>query len=321
MSSNPVTDARVWYSPLIESDRYLPEGPRAVTVLGEDGVLWVNIQTSAEATTGELLFHAWDGGGVHRFKMPGRPGFALPTDRPDVAFVGCEKMLGTFHFKTQQWTRFGAIPDENPRTIINDGEVVPGGRAIVFGTKDVRFADPIAQLYLFTLDDHRLTVLSNHQTCSNGKVFAGSGRVLQLYDIDTPRKVVTRYRLDLDHRRLADEGIAIDLRDRTDFPDGMCDGGDGTVIIGFYNPAVADAGEACRYRLSDGQLVETWRTPGSPRVTCPLLVKRPDGIRVLLTTATEGMPDEMRAKCPEAGSLFLGATNLKELPKGEVVKL
>ena len=86
------------------------------------------------------------------------------------------------------------IPDANPRTIINDGEVVPGGRAVVFGTKDVRFADPIAHLYLFTLDD-RLTTLADGQLCSNGKVFARDRR---LYDIDTPRRNVIRYRLDLD---------------------------------------------------------------------------------------------------------------------------
>ena len=83
---------------------------------------------------------------------------------------------------------------------------MPGGRAVVFGTKDVRFADPIAHLYLYTLDDNRLTVLADGQICSNGKVFAADDGGLILYDIDTPRKVVARYRLDVAARTLTDGG-------------------------------------------------------------------------------------------------------------------
>jgi sugar lactone lactonase YvrE len=253
--------------------------------------------------------------------MPARPGFAFPTDAPDTLFVGLEKAVGTLNLKSGLWTPFATIPDDDPRTIINDGEIVPGGRAVVFGTKDVRFADPIAALYLFTLADHKLTTLAGGQTCSNGKVFATETGGFALYDIDTPRKVVTRYRLDVAERTLTEDRIAVDLRAEEAFPDGMCDCGDGTVIVAFYNPHRGGAGKAGRYMLGLGHPVQTWSTPGSPRVTCPLLVARDDTVKLILTTATEGMPADLRKDSPNAGNLFVADMVLSNVPAAEVVRL
>lgn len=317
----PTTEARVWFAPEREEDRFLPEGPRETTVLGSPGVMWVNIQTAPDATAGNVWLRSWADGEVRSFRMPGRPGFVFPTDRPGIVMAGCTKTLVLFDLRSGKWEPMATIPDADPRTIINDGEIVPGGRAVVFGTKDTRFKDPIAHLYLYTRDDGRLTVLAERQLCSNGKVFVRDDRGLILYDIDTPRKVVTRYRFDLARRTISDEGVAVDLRHRDDYPDGMCDGGDGTVIVAFYNPAFAEAGRAGRFRLGSGELVEEWTTPGSPRVTCPLLVERVGGVGLILTTATEGMPAEMRARCPNAGSLLLAGTGLARMPPAEVVRI
>ena len=70
-----------------------------------------------------------------------------------------------------------------------------------------------------------------------------------------------------------------------------------------------------------GETVQEWTTPGSPRVTCPLLVRRPDGVKLILTTATEGMPAETRARCPNARCLFIADMQLAECPAGEMVRL
>jgi sugar lactone lactonase YvrE len=191
----------------------------------------------------------------------------------------------------------------------------------VFGTKDTRFADPIAQLYLYTLDDNRVSMLADRQVCSNGKVFAADDRGVILFDIDTPTRQVVRYRLDVATRTAIPDGVALDLRGEPGFPDGMCDCGDGSVVVAFYNPEPVAAGRAVRYDLASGRAVEEWMTPGSPRVTCPLLVTRPDGVKLVLTTATEGMPAEQRAKCPEAGNLFAAATRLSSCPAAELVRL
>lgn len=69
----------------------------------------------------------------------------------------------------------------------------------MFGTKDTKFdmEAKLAQLYLYTVDDNRISVLADKQVCSNGKVIATDERGPILYDIDTPTRKVVRYRLDL----------------------------------------------------------------------------------------------------------------------------
>ena len=309
------TIGKVWFRPSTPGDGFLPEGPRVVG----DSIAWVNIQAGADAAVGHLHTQSRDGGQHRRYDLPARPGFVLPTSRPGVVLAGCDKVVGLYDLSNDEWTPLAAIPDTHPRTIINDGEVTPDGRAVVFGTKDTKFADPIAHLYLFTPADNRLTVLADRQTCSNGKVFADGGATL--YDIDTPRRVVTRYRLDPADRTLTEEGVALDLRHRHDFPDGMRDAGDGTVLIAFYNPHFADAGTAVRYRLDTGGAVHEWHTPGSPRVTCPLLDRRPDGVTLYLTTAVEGMPADQHARCPNAGCLFVADAAGCNPPPADVVLL
>jgi sugar lactone lactonase YvrE len=309
--------ARLLVAGEVEEDKFLPEGPRVMPLFGREALVWVNIQTAATATRGAVHAYFFDTHERRRWTTPARPGFVFPTDAPDTVLVGMEKAVGTLNLATGLWTPFAKLADASPRTIINDGEIVPGGRAVVFGTKDVNFAEPVAHLYLFTLDDHRLAVLADGQTCSNGKVFAGD----VLFDIDTPRKVVTKYRLDVKRRTLMEEGVAVDLRSHPAFPDGMCDAGDGTAIVTFYTPDRGGAGVAERYRLGTGELLERWETPGSPRVTCPLLAKRPDGVKLILTTCTEGMPANLRADAPHAGSLFVADTSFTSVPPAEVVRL
>jgi len=313
------TQARVW-SEL--GSYYLGEGPREVVIEGSPELAWVDIQTGENAKTGTIQRHPLTGGLDRKFPAPGRPGFMIPIAGSNRVLVGVEKNLQICDLVSGDWGKpLAPIPDEHPRTIINDGQVVPGGNAIVFGTKDTQFKDPIANLYLYTVDDNRVSVLADKQKCSNGKVFMSNEGGLFLFDIDTPTRKVARYRLDVAARRATPDGVAVDVANQVGFPDGMCDCGDGTAIIAFYNPDYAEAGRAVRFDLSTGKAIEEWTTPGSPRVTCPLLIKRPDGVKLILTTAIEGMPADMRAKCPNAGCLFIADTQLESCPHPEVVQL
>lgn len=320
------TTAKVYLTPPDESDRFLPEGPRWVTVGDKPALVWVNIQTAPDTTDGDIHIHfpGTDGSGDAGVGCPGRPGFLLPADEPNQALVGTTKDLHMVDLAESTWSEaFATIDDENPRTIINDGEVVPGGKAVVFGTKDTKFdADAkLANLYLYTVDDNVVSLLVDKQVCSNGKVFATDDRGLILYDIDTPTRKVVRYRLDVAARTATPDGTALDLANEPGFPDGMCDCGDGTVIVAFYNPDPVEAGRAVRYNLATGEALEEWLTPGSPRVTCPLLVQRPSGVKLLLTTCDEGMPAENRAKAPNAGCIFIADTEFSSCPPVEQVRL
>jgi sugar lactone lactonase YvrE len=294
-----------------------------MSVAGHAVLAWVNIQTESDAKSGTLnAHHTEDPLDDFSVPCPGRPGFFIPVQGGDRALVGVEKQILSCNLSEGEWSApLASIPEDNPRTIINDAEVVPGGKAIVFGTKDTQFKDQIAALYLYTVDDNRVTLLADKQLCSNGKVIRSDERGLILFDIDTPKRNVARYRLDVEARSVVADGVALDLTDQPGFPDGMCDCGDGSVIIAFYNPTLLPAGRAVRFDLVTGKAIEEWTTPGSPRVTCPLLVKRPDGVKLVLTTATEGMPAEMRLKCPNAGCLFIADTRLESCPDPELVRL
>lgn len=317
------TEARVLFTPEKEEDRYLPEGPRCYPTgpFGRQTALcWVNIQRGIDSACGDVFDVNLDQDEPpDRIEFIVRPGFVLPVTQGNYLF-GIEKKLLFTGPHSFGW-KPPPIPDDNPRTIINDAEVVPGGKAVVFGTKDTQFKDPIAHLYLYTVDDNRVSVLADKQLCSNGKVFRTDARGLVLFDIDTPKRNVVRYRLNVAARTATPDGVALDLADQPGFPDGMCDCGDGSVIVAFYNPDLVEAGRAVRFDLGTGKAVEEWTTPGSPRVTCPLLVKRPDGVKLILTTATEGMPAEMRARCPNAGCLFIADTTLPGCPEPELVRL
>ena len=320
------TEARVYLDFTDEPDRYLPEGPRWATVKGRPALVWVNIQRDPDSTAGDIHVHFpdTDGGDDYALPCPGRPGFVRITADGNDAVVGCEKDLRVVNLAEGLWTEpLATLPVTDPRTIMNDAEVVPGGKAIVFGTKDTQFdkAAKVAHLYLYTVEDDRITVLADKQVCSNGKVFATDPRGLILYDIDTPTHKVVRYRLDVAARTATPDGVAVDLAGYAGSPDGMTGCGDGTAIIAFYNPDYAAAGRAVRFDLTTGEALEEWTTPGSPRVTCPLLVKRDGGVKLVLTTATEGMPADLRVKCPNAGCLFIADTQLTDCPVPEVVRL
>lgn len=304
-----------------DEDRFLPEGPRSFTWQDREALAWVNIQKASDVKRGAIHLRFWNDGEEGLWNLAGRPGFVLPTDRPGIVLVGMEKEIGTLDLETNEFTPLATIPDTHPRTIINDGEIVPGGQAVVFGTKDTAFKEPIGHLYLFTLADSKITVLADRQTCSNGKAFATVARGLVLYDIDTPTRTVVRFRLDLAARTATPDGIAIDLRNTDGFPDGMCGVGDGSVIVAFYNPARVASGRAIRFDLQNGNAIEEWTTAAAPRVTCPLLVKQKDGVKLVLTTATEGMPADDFAASPQSGNLFITDTSFAECPAIELVKL
>ena len=61
---------------------------------------------------------------------------------------------------------------------------------------------------------------------------------------------------------------------------------------------------------ANGELEAVWKTPGSPRVTCPLLAEIEGEAVLLLTTAVEHMSAEEQARHPNAGCLFQAATSL-----------
>jgi len=306
----PIYEARPWFCPRGDELRFLPEGPR---VCGKDEISWVAIQHGSQATYGSLnvLRVGADLSVVENrnYVLDGRPGFAMPTTTAGQFLVGKEKQLVVYDITDGRCRTVGKpVEQDVTGTIINDAEMFEDG--LVFGAKDVQFTEPKAGLYLYRSLDGAMLQLRSDQVCSNGKVLKRrSDQTWTLWDIDTPRKQVVQYCLDVARGTLHEERVAIDLTDDEAYPDGMVETPDGqSVIIAMYNPHPAPWGEARQYSLTEGRCERLWRVPGSPQVTCPQLFEWQGRVYLVLTTAVEYMPDERKTGSPYAGWLFLAET-------------
>ncbi len=314
--------ADVLYRPPVDELRFLPEGPH---VCAPTRVSWVAIQHGPDVPQGSINILSVDSGENESWDLDGRPGFAYPTDAEDTFVIGLERHLVLADLRREDIREISPEVDADvDGTIINDGIVFEHG--IVFGTKDLEFKEPKASLYFWRQKDGQLFRLLDGQTCSNGKVVLphpdGNSKRRLLLDIDTPTRTVAAYDFELDPPRLSNRRVVLDLRDREDYPDGMVLAPDGeSVIIAFYNPGDPEYGQACQFRLSDGEMLTMWQTPLSPRVTCPLLMRVADKPKIILTTAVEHMSETQRQRYANAGCLFIADVPFSEVTPSPVLRL
>lgn len=313
MADVRVFETEVFYRPASAELRFLPEGPQQI----DDKTLsWVAIQHGPQATHGSLNLLDLTTAENTTYLLGGRPGFALPTTRQHVFLIGLEHRLVLFDTRSgTERVLSDQIELDVEGTIINDGEAFAGG--VIFGAKDLKFAEKKAGLYLYRRADGQLFRLRSDQVCSNGKVIIADERSGEwtLLDICSPRKTVVAYRLDSQNGRVEEVRTVVDLRSESVFPDGMVATPDGrSVIIAIYNPSAADYGEARQYGFATGELEAVWRCPGSPQVTCPCLIRHDGQVKLVLTTAVEHMDESRRENSPQAGCLFIGETPFAELP-------
>ncbi|MFT5527597.1 MAG: sugar lactone lactonase YvrE [Pirellulaceae bacterium] len=291
--------------------RFLPEGPYRV---GNDRLSWVAIQHSADATNGSLNLLDLQSGENKNYALPGRPGFAFPTDRDGVFVVGLERHIQLFDINSGQSTIISdAVEEDVENTIINDGLVIDGG--LIFGCKDLEFATEKAGLYLYRTANKELVRLRNDQICSNGKIFVQDGDKGILYDIDSPTRTVVKYEIDIVAGTASEPTVVIDLRKEPAVPDGMVETPDGkSCIISFYDPNPSPYGTSRQYSLETGELEAVWQTDRAPRVTCPQLVRIDGVVKLVMTTAVEHMSDEEQAEATNSGNLFVGETEFDDVP-------
>ncbi|NND96878.1 MAG: SMP-30/gluconolactonase/LRE family protein [Pirellulaceae bacterium] len=303
-------DASVLLTPSSEELRFLPEGPYR----NPNGMVsWVSIQHGKDSQVGAVNLLDLESLENKSFEHPGRPGFAFPTDRDGVFVVGAEHSLWLFDTNTRQSRPFvDGIDQGVSGTVVNDGLCYDGH--LIFGCKDLQFADHKAGLYLLRAGETELIQLDDKQLCSNGKFIIADGDTHTLYDIDTPTQKITACEIDFAAGKRGDVRTVVDLSDGDVYPDGMILTPDQkSLIVAIFNPHDATVGEARQYCIATGMIQAIWNCPGSPRVTCPQLIEHDGGVKLLLTTADEGMDSELRAKNPNAGCLFIADTDFNSL--------
>lgn len=316
-SNDPIVrDAVALSVPGADALRFLPEGP---IPLAKNGWLsWVGIQHGSEANHGSINLLDLNTNQNQSFDLPGRPGFAFACstegDELPTRFVaGVERELGIFDIANGDWKPFcEGVDSEVTNTIINDGLVYEDN--LIFGTKDLEFAEKKAGLFLYRGRDQKLISLRNDQICSNGKMIRrDESGGLKLIDIDSPTRLIVEYDLDIDSGTIGEPNVLVDLTSDPGVPDGAILTPDGSgIIVSIFLPTVSDFGQTRLYDISTGQLQCVWRTPGSPQNTCPALVTKGDQIHLVVTTAVENMSEDDQAKCPSAGQLFIGETDFED---------
>ena len=280
--------ARPFFRPEDAKLRYLPECPRFI----EGSVYWVSIQYGPDVKEGGLNVLDPATRTNRHIPLPGRPGFLAAGDTPGEVVIGLERSLVRYDVTANRITATLAQVTDDPRVILNDGMVVPGG--LLFGTKDLKIQEPIAALYHFDFATGAVRQLLGGQVCSNGKYLHGG----MLVDIDSGPRRITEYRFDgtsLERTRLIKPPEALPA-----IPDGLrpAPGGE-SIVVAFVDLDPAHDGIAQQIRLADGAVLKEWVFPGAPKVTCPEFIELDGRPHLLFTTASEG--PETR----ESGTLFV----------------
>ena len=312
--------AQPYFEPTREDLRFLPEGPRVLRNHPGSALLgWVAIQHAADLREGSINVLDLASGRNQSFPLPGRPGFFAETTRPGVVLVGLERRLVYFDLLTGTLEDPGIQVTGDERVIINDGLAVEGG--VLFGTKHLEFNLPIAALYFFDSATRRVHTVLGGETCSNGKFLRRDADGATLIEIDSTPKTITRYRLDARLEHVLEHSLIASAGSLPAIPDGLrpSPGGENgpsgeSAIVAFYNPAAVADGVAQQLRLVDGAVLCEWLIPGSPRVTCPEFVEVNGKVKLVFTTAVEGMPAATRRLAFGAGNMYIADTPFQKMP-------
>jgi sugar lactone lactonase YvrE len=307
--------AQPFFEPTHEELRFLPEGPRVLRNHPGGGALlgWVAIQHAADLHEGSINVLDLASGRNTSFPLPGRPGFFAETSRPGVVLIGLERRLVYFDLLTGDLEDPGIQVTGDERVIINDGLAVDGG--VLFGTKHLEFNLPVAALYFFDSATRRVHTVLGGETCSNGKFLRRDAEGATLIEIDSTPKTITRYRLDARLEHVLEHSLIAAADSLPAIPDGLrpSPGGE-SAIVAFYNPGAVADGVAQELRLSDGAVLCDWLIPGSPRVTCPEFVEVDGKVKLVFTTAVEGMPAATRQLAFGAGNMYVADTPFHKMP-------
>jgi sugar lactone lactonase YvrE len=280
---------------------------------------WVAIQHSAEVEEGSINVLDLASGENVNFPLPGRPGFFAETTRPGVVLIGLERRFVSFDLVRGTIEETGPQVTGDKRVIINEGLAVDNG--VLFGTKHLEFNQPVAALYFLDSATRAVRTVIDKQFCSNGKFLRRDEAGATLIDIDSVPKTITAYRLDSKLERVLERALVTPAESLPALPDGLrpapasAAGPEAeSVIVAFYNPEPVADGLAQQIRLADGKVLCEWQIPGAPRVTCPEFVELDGEVKLVFTTAVEGMPAATRQLAPGAGSLYVADTPFQSMP-------
>ncbi|WP_239805525.1 SMP-30/gluconolactonase/LRE family protein [Croceicoccus hydrothermalis] len=261
---------------------------RAETMLGE-GPVWVEEQQV-------LLFVDIHGGRICLFDpqrgegrdLPctGRPSFIYPAGADSFVY-GSNRELRLLSLGGRDDKLCDLPVPEATRT--NDAAVDRHGR-LWFGMSHEPETEPVGGLFVYDRGEVRQHL--DAIVVPNGPAISSDGETM--YHVDSPRGVVSRYRIE--------DGVPVDgrlhirIEDGDGYPDGVTLDAEGCLWVCLWD------GWGVRRYDPDGRLMREIRFPCA-RVT-KLAFGGPDRATAYVTTARVGLSEAQLREQPDAGALF-----------------
>jgi sugar lactone lactonase YvrE len=275
-------------------DRYgLAEGP--FWDGDRNRVLWVDINAGAVhsgSLPSERVIHE----SVLHF--PGTVG-AVVSSRDGERLVAGERSL--YRVSSDGFVSPGAqILDKHAASRLNDGSCDPAGRFLVGSLAlDERSNE---EMLVRVEQDGRIVVLDGDLGMSNGLAFTPEGD--RLYSIDTTPGIVFTRDYNATTGAVGPRSEFLHLYGES--PDGLCADRDGNLWIAMWG-----AGQVRCYSAV-GQLVAIVDVAAPNTTSVAFVGAALDAL--LITTASEQLSDEQRARYPDSGRLFVAHVGVSGAP-------
>ena len=194
------------------------------------------------------------------------------------------------------------VPDMPPETRLNDGRCDRFGRFVVGGF-DYRGAGR-GSVYVLNSDGTMNTLFTGVNS-ANSTCFSPDGRIM--YFADSPRRLIWAFDYDPERGEISNRRVFHELGHDAGLPDGSA-----VDSYGCLWNAEWGAGRVVRY-TPDGEIDAVIDTP-CLNPSCPAL-GGPDYRTLFITSAREGLSDELLASVPESGGLFSVRVAVAGLPE------
>lgn len=243
-------------------------------------------------------------GATRSWSTPLRPCFLVPVAGGGL-LCGLEDGLYRFDPTTGGFQVLLAVETDRPGNRLNDGHVDPAGR-LWFGTMNEAENSPDGALYSLeaapdTPAGLRARCRHSGYTVANGPAVSPDGHTL--YHCDSPLGVIYAFTL-TDAGELGDQRVFARLENG--FPDGLAMDRDGTLWAGVWG-----GGRIERFH-PDGTRLEPVAVPA--RNVTKVAFGGADGRTLLITTARQGVPEDVLTREPGNGTVFALRASTPGLP-------
>lgn len=278
---------------LVDAHATLGEGPLWDTRV--NAVLWVDILADA--------VHRYDlaSGQDTPFFVPGQPSAIVP--RASGGWVlATREGFATLDALDLAPQVVAPVTKDQPDHRMNDGKVDPAGR---FWAGTMPYAEDQPTGVLYRLDpDYSVHRMLDHVTVSNGLGWSPDGS--RMYYIDSPTRRVDVFDFDMETGSISNRRPLVETAPNPGVPDGMTVDADGALWVAFWG------GWAVHRYTPDGRLDREVSLPVSHVTSCTF--GGTDLTTLFITSASQGLAPEERAKEPHAGALFACTPGVAGLP-------